>query len=1268
MRPVRLEMSAFGPYAGREVIDFEKLGTEGLYLITGDTGAGKTTIFDAIRFALYGLASGENREKSMLRSQYALPETETYVDLEFLCRGKTYTVKRSPEYWRPSQRDGGKMTRKPANAELKYPDGTIKSKEREVTKSIEELLGIDKDQFARISMIAQGDFLKLLLAETRERKSILSKIFHTENYQTLQDRLKDEEREAWKNYHNLRQKCLSEIENVDPACDSEIGTVWREEVLQEKKTTEETQFLMRLLIEKDRQALGEAAAQKEFLTEERDRLRARIQAADRIEAKKADMKRLSDSLEEEKKRQAACQEALQSAEQKEPESRRLQKLAAVEESCLTEYDRLEEEKKSLQAEIREQEKSETDLRGKESAKNALEEKLKQQKTELEKLSTVGEQLVSARARKGTIEDRLGRAQDLLVKIRDAEAGGSDLQKRQEEEKNKKEEIERFSAQTEALKQELAALADVEVRLSEKRHAREEAGNRRKSLESLRAALQQEKTLAEDAQKLRDEAAGLEQKIREKKESISCLKEKIGALRNADAALEAAKNEIARARERAAALEEVESREKLLETESKTLARLDEARREASVKSSLSSDTWNRLYQKFLAGQAGILASEQLRPGQPCPVCGSLHHPAPAGLEEDVPSQEQVDRAAKVRDRDIAAHSRAKEYFGAQSEKVRALKEQIEADVKKLSEGIAEALPESGRTAALAEINRREGNAAGERKKAALDAIHARDGFEKELAACEEEDRKLTGLYTEAGSRAAARMQERDSQRQQCLKAAADLFGEDSPLTERLLTDADAIIPEIRRVRESEQGLDQEISRLGPKAARKEVLNKELPGREKEKDVMDSLLQELHGQVKSAEATAQAAWKAVREAAASVLGDEQGQDPDREEAFRSAVRDKAARKKTAIGEERTKCLALISSLEKEEERKEQLKKENEEIEESIRILTQEVSGLQIRIGSMTQRQTNLKNNISLLQEKLNYPGRKEAEEAILLFTQQSRRILEEIKNAREVCDAVGKSILEITAQRDQAAAEISAAPAFNREEDMQALQEVERKQDENTDRTTAVTGRLSINEKALDRFEKHSAQAIAAEARHRDISTLAGTASGKAGGKAKVELETYVQMALFDRIIRRANSRFSVMSSGQYDLRRCDVSEGGVQKQTGLDLEVIDHYSGTARSVKSLSGGESFMASLSLAIGLSDEIQTHAGGIRLDTMFVDEGFGSLDQDTLDQAMNSMQDLTEGGERLVGIISHVSELKSRIDRQIVVRKTGSGGSHARVVIKD
>ena len=154
------------------------------------------------------------------------------------------------------------------------------------------------------------------------------------------------------------------------------------------------------------------------------------------------------------------------------------------------------------------------------------------------------------------------------------------------------------------------------------------------------------------------------------------------------------------------------------------------------------------------------------------------------------------------------------------------------------------------------------------------------------------------------------------------------------------------------------------------------------------------------------------------------------------------------------------------------------------------------------------------------------------------------------------------------------------------------------------------------------------------------------------GKRKIELETYIQMAYFDRILMHANRRLLAMSSGQYELKREEEGDNRREK-AGLELSVMDHYNATQRSVKTLSGGESFQASLSLALGLADEIQSHAGGIRLDSLFVDEGFGSLDEETLGQAMKALLQLAQG-DRLVGIISHVSELKERIEKKIVVTK--------------
>ena len=212
------------------------------------------------------------------------------------------------------------------------------------------------------------------------------------------------------------------------------------------------------------------------------------------------------------------------------------------------------------------------------------------------------------------------------------------------------------------------------------------------------------------------------------------------------------------------------------------------------------------------------------------------------------------------------------------------------------------------------------------------------------------------------------------------------------------------------------------------------------------------------------------------------------------------------------------------------------------------------------------------------------------------------------------------------------------------------------------RRQEIHARVAANQTTLEKIQERQAQLEEVETRWRWIKALADTAGGTLAGKEKIMLETYVQMAYFDRIIARANVRFLVMSGGQYELKRRREAENN-RSQSGLELDVVDHYNGSQRSVKTLSGGESFKASLSLALGLSDEIQASAGGIRLDTMFVDEGFGSLDEESLAQAMESLAGLADGN-RLVGIISHVPELKQRIEKQILVRKDRSGGSFVEV----
>ena len=210
---------------------------------------------------------------------------------------------------------------------------------------------------------------------------------------------------------------------------------------------------------------------------------------------------------------------------------------------------------------------------------------------------------------------------------------------------------------------------------------------------------------------------------------------------------------------------------------------------------------------------------------------------------------------------------------------------------------------------------------------------------------------------------------------------------------------------------------------------------------------------------------------------------------------------------------------------------------------------------------------------------------------------------------------------------------------------------------------ALNGRITANESAKKGIDKKTAELHDIDARWTWLKPLADTANGTLSGKERVSLETYVQMTYFDRILSRANAHLMRMSGGKYDLKRRE-SAVKLNTQSGLELDVIDHYNGSERSVKTLSGGETFLASLSLALGLSEEIQSSAGGVQMDTLFVDEGFGSLDEETLRQAMRALRELSEG-DRLIGIISHVSELRREIDRQIVVTRSPDGASHAKIV---
>ncbi len=338
MRPIKLIMSAFGPYAGRTELDLGSLGEGGIYLICGDTGAGKTTIFDAITFALYGEASGENREASMFRSKYALPEIPTEVELYFSYGGKEYYVKRNPEYSRPKSRGEG-YTAEKASAFLRCPDGSIVTKLKEVNCAIIEIMGIDKNQFTQIAMLAQGDFLKLLLASTEERKKIFQKLFKTQNYYVLQERLKSESGKLAHEYDMIKSSIEQYINGI--VCDEENSGF--SEVNRAKNgelSTAEIAELLEKLISDDEDTERNISQQKESLQKELDEKKAKITKGEEILSAKADLEKNEADFQTEENRGKELEEKLKAEEKRIPKTKELTQKAAEIKALLPDYDEL----------------------------------------------------------------------------------------------------------------------------------------------------------------------------------------------------------------------------------------------------------------------------------------------------------------------------------------------------------------------------------------------------------------------------------------------------------------------------------------------------------------------------------------------------------------------------------------------------------------------------------------------------------------------------------------------------------------------------------------------------------------------------------------------------------------------------------------------------------------------------------------------------------------------------------------------------------------
>lgn len=329
----------------------------------------------------------------------------------------------------------------------------------------------------------------------------------------------------------------------------------------------------------------------------------------------------------------------------------------------------------------------------------------------------------------------------------------------------------------------------------------------------------------------------------------------------------------------------------------------------------------------------------------------------------------------------------------------------------------------------------------------------------------------------------------------------------------------------------------------------------------------------------------------------------------------------------------------------------MRDELEEIKKKSSILETEMTAEMAKHNEMQKF-------ISSMKEKLTYKTRKEAENAKKTLQNEANFIENNIEASNRDYLNADKKIGVIEGEIAHNAEIVKSLPTLDEameEAKLSLLCDEEARLDESLKKLhTRITRNLEVHKSIEDK----TARLNEVDTRFGWVKALSDTANGEMRGKEKLMLETYVQATYFDRIIARANLRLLVMSSGQYELKRKESADSN-RRQSGLELDVIDHYNGSIRSVRTLSGGESFMASLSLALGLSDEVQSRAGGIRLDTMFVDEGFGTLDEHALSQATEALASLTEGN-RLVGIISHVGELKDRIDKQIIVTKDKLGCS--------
>ena len=403
MRPVRLKMSAFGPYAGETVLELDKLGDSGLYLITGDTGAGKTTIFDAITYALYGEASGSDRKVQMLRSKYAEPETLTSVELDFIYGGKKYSIQRNPEYTRPKSRGEGTTVEK-ASARLTYPDGRSVDRVKDVNDAVVDILGLTREQFAQIAMIAQGDFRRMLTSSTEERKAIFTKLFHTEAYARLQQRLKDDSNSLEREYDEVKRQIAQFVQGI--LCPDDENMKLRLEAAKEGRLTlEDTIILLNEMIEADENEQDKNNQYQQNLAERRDRAKKLIDQAEAWENSEKSLREAEEGLKTKRPGLNVAKEAFENAKKLQPEIDQLKAEIAVKSSDIEEYKRRENLSNRLVLVKAQAKKKEESINGWKTELEAKQSERNDKSAKVQSLLSLDSRKVSLEAERKALYDR-----------------------------------------------------------------------------------------------------------------------------------------------------------------------------------------------------------------------------------------------------------------------------------------------------------------------------------------------------------------------------------------------------------------------------------------------------------------------------------------------------------------------------------------------------------------------------------------------------------------------------------------------------------------------------------------------------------------------------------------------------------------------------------------------------------------------------------------------------------------------------------------------